>query len=206
MALPVAGATTSTFVTDMKSKVFIIFSVLISTFAAEAQRDLSLPIDNKPFFIHRTVQDAWGKKSHSGIYAYSIDQDGVVGPFVEIYIVSYDKVTEMVSQGSNGKELMERIRKIGLTEFDYNAEVESTIEKLTKEYEGKGETYYPPMVLDGHSYEIIYQLDDTKLEIKAGNPGWMIYALAEHSDNIGKLHSVYKALVLYYAQRKFKFK
>lgn len=190
----------------MKSLFTFIIVLLIPIFVTKAETELSLPTDRKPFFIHRTVEDAWGQKSHSGIYCYSINQEGVVGPFVEIYIVEYNEVIEMVSQGSNGKQLMERIRKISLKEFDYNAEVEQTIRKLTKEYEKKGETYYPPMVLDGHSYEIIYELDDTKLKIKAGNPGWMIYALAEHSDNIGRLHAVYKELMIYYAQRKFNFK
>ena len=170
---------------------------------ARAEVELSLPADIKPFFVHRTIVDAWGNKTHDGIYCF---EKGVVGSFVNIYVVKQDKVTEMISQGSSGKELMERIRKIGLMSFDYGDEVEKTINRLTEVYKKKGRTYYPPMVLDGHSYEIIYELDDTKIKIHAGNPGHMIYELSEHSENIGRLYAVYRELMLHYAERKFNFK
>lgn len=173
---------------------------------SSAETELSLPTDIKPFFVHRTVEDAWGRKAHDGIYCYAIERKGVVGPFVNIYIVKHDKVTEMISQGSNGKQLMERIREIELMPFNYKDEVETTTNRLTEEYRRKGQDYYPPMVFDGHSYEIIYELDDTKLKIHAANPGYRIYALAEHSKNIGKLYAVYRELMLYYAERKFHFK
>lgn len=112
----------------------------------------------------------------------------------------------MVSQGSNGKELMERIRAIGLQPFDYKQEYDKTVAKLTEAYEKEVETYYPPMALDGHSYEIIFHLGDTELKLRAANPGWPIQEFSEHNERFGELYSVYKKLMLYYSERKFHFK
>ena len=168
--------------------------------------ELSLPTDINPFFVHRTIKNAWGHETHDGVYCYAIKQKGVVGPFVDIYIVENGKVTEKVSQGSNGKYLLERIRKIGLKPFDFNNEVEKTENRLREEYIKMGRTYHPPTVLDGHLYEIIYELDDVKLKIQYSNPGDTISKLADHSENIGKLYEIYKELMLYYSERKFHFK
>ena len=187
-------------------KIYIITFLLLYTAIAGAEENLSLPSDIKPFFVHKTIKNAWNKPTHDGIYGYVIDIKGVAGPFVSIYIVEDGKVIDKISQGSNGRHLMERIRKIGLTNFDYHNEIEQTIKKLEREYEKKGKKYYPPVVLDGHTYEINYELDDVNIKFKASNPGHKIYKLADHNENIGKLYSVYKELMLYYAERKFHFK
>ena len=190
----------------MKILLALILFAFIFITVAKAETKLSLPTDAKPFFVHRSLADAWGKPVHNGFYCYAVEKKGVLGPFVDIYIVKQGKVTEVVSQGSHGRELMKRIRKSGLKPFAYSDEVDKTVNRLTAEYKKNGKKYYPPMVLDGHSYEIVYELDDVKYEIYANNPGYEIYELSRQSEKIGKLYAVYKELMLYYAERKFDFK
>lgn len=187
-------------------KLLFISLLALLTTTVSAEKNISLPDDIKPFFVHKTIEDAWSNPTHDGIYCYAVEQKNVVGPFVDIYLVEDGKVTEVISQGSNGKELIERIRKIGLTSFDYHKEVKETIKKLEEEYKEKGKKYFPPMVLDGHIYEIYFELDDIELKFNASNPGHEIYELSKHSENIGKLYALYKELMLYYAERKFHFK
>lgn len=187
-------------------RVHIISALFLLSAAVNADNSLSLPEGMKPFFVHKTIQDAWGNKDHNGVYCYEVSHEGVVGPFVDIYVVEEGRVVEKVSQGSNGKELMERIRKIEMKPFDYKKEARQTINRLTEEYQKQGKRFPLMITLDGHEYEIIYELDGVNLKINASNPGREIYQLAPHSENIGKLYAVYKELMLYYAERKFHFK
>lgn len=48
---------------------------------AKLPEELTMPTDSKPFFVHRTIVDAWGHKANDGIYCFAIDHEGVVGPF-----------------------------------------------------------------------------------------------------------------------------
>ncbi len=173
---------------------------------ASAAEELSLPTDSKPFFVHRTTGDLFGRKYHSGFYCYLYEQGEKKWPSVTIYRVEKDKVIDFVNQGTYAEDLMERIRKIGLKPFDYGKEVESTIARLKRQYESEGKEYNGLGILDGESYEVIYELDGSRFSFEAHEPGIYLAELGEHSDSLMKLHKVYNELMLYYAQRQLHFK
>lgn len=187
----------------MKRKIAALLVFMANITLAYAENKLP---DQEPFLAIQITEGAFTglEPAKSGVFFYSIDPGkGVMGPILEIYFLHDDKITKRISGGSRSRETIAAIKKIGLQQFDYNAEKEALDRRLGKEAAANGDQYFPPIVSDGAEYKITYDLDGNHLSLTEWNPGSLIYFYADHSPNIAKLRDVINELCIYYGRLSF---
>jgi hypothetical protein len=110
-------------------------------------------------------------KPPEGFYVYVVEAGkGEVGPFVEVFRYRDGKLTDFINGGSASAKLVKQIEDIHFEGFDFEQEVKATSDRLKSTAESRGETFYPPIVLDGAEYEISYNSGTVKFRMKARRP------------------------------------
>jgi len=140
-------------------------------------------------------------KKHGFFFYVVVPPQGIIGPVLEGREFRDGRLVDEFGGGSGSADVIAAIEKVGLTPFDFDAEVEAITARLLREAQARDEVLVT-RGRDGAEWEVIVATSGGELRLRAWNPRDTINQLAPHSENIAKLKRVLDLLSQYYGDLK----
>ncbi len=113
---------------------------------------------------------------------------------------------KLVDEFGGGSEdrLINALDEIGLTQFDFDAEVESANEVMVSRAKEEADLVFPG-VRDGARFRVTIVTSAGKVVFEAWNPGSIVDGMAPFNENFARLKRAFDLLRGFYADAKLQF-